>query len=313
MGFLLDSKTNLTALSSDTHILDETFALPSMVNMWRQCCQEAATCCKTYLQYSEEEEAREMHCPRTWDGWTCWTDNAQVSSVATKPCPSHIYWKMNEPPCKGFVSKECDSNGDWFKKDGREWSNYTNCARDDPHLRPLIALAYGIPFVMTTVYALCRWTSPARNASAGDSFDETGAIKNSQFDSCWLLPSSQAWTEWIINAPNLAILLALTTPSTNSTPVHNRNLIRASNSPLTTSSLLKSMRAASLLLPLYGLHYLIVIYRPNIEYGSLSLKSLTILVYFQYLLAFRIVLLFFPLTRWPSRNFGLNFVLLRKQ
>lgn len=39
----------------------------------------------------------------------------------------------------------------------------------------------------------------------------------------------------------------------------------APSSNLSKASLMVSMRAATLLLPLYGLHYLVFVYRPDIE------------------------------------------------
>lgn len=61
------------------------------------------------------------------------------------------------------------------------------------------------------------------------------------------------------------------TPSPHQT---RRNLLRAPTSPekapTTRASLLVSLRAACLLLPLYGLHYLVVVYRMN---TSLVIKA----------------------------------------
>ena len=42
-----------------------------------------------------------LHCPRTWDGWTCWKDNVAVGVTVEQPCPDHIYWKIAAPPCRG--------------------------------------------------------------------------------------------------------------------------------------------------------------------------------------------------------------------
>ncbi|RWS09834.1 Hormone receptor-like protein, partial [Dinothrombium tinctorium] len=301
-GLLEDTKTNLTVQSNETLALSKTFVFASMVEKWQQCCNEAVKCCHKHL--SIHEKHRMNVCPKTWDGWTCWENDTPTSFVTTKPCPSHIYWKMDAPPCTGYVVKECDERGEWFKKEGREWSNYINCARDDPRLKPLIILAYGVPFITTLLYTICRFIS------SYDYFNEKNTVQNEisirivNEDSCWLLPSVRYWNELIINGPNLAILIvnfvflismlreiyrkALSVPSNNSTPSHpQRNLIRApsspSNSTPTGSSLLVSLRAASLLLPLYGLHYLFIVYRPDISvcwlsetyhYASLTLDGL---------------------------------------
>lgn len=46
-----------------------------------------------------------------------------------------------------------------------------------------------------------------------------------------------------------------------------KKLLHRVNSPGNTSkaSLAVSLRAATLLLPLYGLHYLVIVYRPDVE------------------------------------------------
>ena len=31
----------------------------------------------------------------------------------------------------GYVTKQCLANGTWFIQNGKEWSNFGNCARDD--------------------------------------------------------------------------------------------------------------------------------------------------------------------------------------
>lgn len=39
---------------------------------------------------------------------------------------------LTSSPFTGYVTKKCGPNGDsWYTLNGREWSNYTNCARDD--------------------------------------------------------------------------------------------------------------------------------------------------------------------------------------
>ena len=42
-----------------------------------------------------------LHCPRTWDGWSCWKENVAVGVTVEQPCPDHIYWKIAAPPCRG--------------------------------------------------------------------------------------------------------------------------------------------------------------------------------------------------------------------
>lgn len=92
-----------------------------------------------------------------------------------------------------------------------------------PPVGPLIALAYGVPFVMTISYIVCRsimtaspiFTSilnPINNGING-SFVNVSTMANetseqiTDDDYCWMLPAKDNWTEWVINGPNLCILL----------------------------------------------------------------------------------------------------------
>ncbi|RWS10824.1 hypothetical protein B4U79_13260, partial [Dinothrombium tinctorium] len=96
-----------------------------------------------------------------------------------------------------------------------------------PPLYPLITLAYTLPFITTGTYAFVRYffeqTSNdfTQYAISISNSDESGAKEADNFvvqdldntdltltiDGCWLLPSRISWHEWIINAPNLAVLI----------------------------------------------------------------------------------------------------------
>lgn len=95
-----------------------------------------------------------------------------------------------------------------------------------PPVGPLIALAYGVPFVMTISYIICRsilTTAPsmATNDTTnqtihvlvnGSAMNESHPESVSDDDYCWMLPAKDNWTEWVINGPNLAILLVSSHP-----------------------------------------------------------------------------------------------------
>jgi hypothetical protein len=50
---------------------------------------------------AQTSSSKILHCPRTWDGWTCWKDNVDIGVTVEQPCPDHIYWKIAAPPCRG--------------------------------------------------------------------------------------------------------------------------------------------------------------------------------------------------------------------
>ncbi len=64
----------------------------------------------------------------------------------------------------------------------------------------------------------------------------------------------------------LRVLCIKANASFGSQPQCNAGHIPNSGGVITRQSVIVSLRAAILLLPLYGLHYLFIVYRPNIEY-----------------------------------------------
>jgi hypothetical protein len=116
-----------------------------------------------------------------------------------------------------------------------------------PPLTPLIVLAYCLPLTTTTVYILIRSLNNGLNINLmngsliSSNLSETFRLQleyqnrsydkfnDSYFDNvfqvideyedvsplieedkCWLMPAQNSWLEWIINAPNLAILIVST-------------------------------------------------------------------------------------------------------
>ena len=154
-GIFYDFRNNASYFSNETLPLASTFLSTAMAEKWQRCCLDAIDCCLHHLRDSsaastssspsktpflslvtgssvtEKPSSLSSSCPRTWDGWTCWADDVPSGETVHQMCPDHIYWKITAPPCRGYVTKTCTSGGLWFKKDDREWSNYTNCARAD--------------------------------------------------------------------------------------------------------------------------------------------------------------------------------------
>lgn len=95
-----------------------------------------------------------------------------------------------------------------------------------PPLRSLIIFAYSVPLITTTTYIVVRTMDEdqgmvmamANRTMAGCLGDGTegdcasaaaGQVENidENIDSCWLMPSTKSWHEWIINVPNCATLI----------------------------------------------------------------------------------------------------------
>ncbi|XP_052812035.1 calcitonin gene-related peptide type 1 receptor-like [Mya arenaria] len=89
---------------------------------WRDCCQAADTCCTR--QRSISPDSRLGHCPRTWDGWSCFDDTSPGKCVRLS-CPSYVQYGS----LKGHVEKECTENGSWalHPETGKEWTDYSKC------------------------------------------------------------------------------------------------------------------------------------------------------------------------------------------
>ncbi|XP_022254242.1 calcitonin gene-related peptide type 1 receptor-like [Limulus polyphemus] len=67
------------------------------------------------------------HCPRTWDGWHCWSDTPG-GKTARSVCPDHVYFKSDPPKCPRYAEKVCWPNGTWFvNNQNNEWTDYLKC------------------------------------------------------------------------------------------------------------------------------------------------------------------------------------------
>ncbi|KAL3220008.1 hypothetical protein MRX96_005745 [Rhipicephalus microplus] len=66
-----------------------------------------------------------LHCPATWDGWTCYKDTPAGTTVQ-KPCPAHAYFLTETPQCIKMSKKTCWENGTWFysQEYGKEYTFY---------------------------------------------------------------------------------------------------------------------------------------------------------------------------------------------
>ncbi|KAL3220014.1 hypothetical protein MRX96_005751 [Rhipicephalus microplus] len=69
--------------------------------------------------------ANGLHCPATWDGWTCYK-NTPAGTTVQKPCPAHAYFITEQPQCIKLSKKTCWENGTWFysQEYGKEYTFY---------------------------------------------------------------------------------------------------------------------------------------------------------------------------------------------
>lgn len=105
-GYLYDEMNNRTILSNDANYLEQTFIMNAVFLEWQECCQNALDCCLNYIKVkSKPKNNQNLHCPRTWDGWSCWSQSVPPNTTALMDCPKHaaMNWGLdiNPPPCRG--------------------------------------------------------------------------------------------------------------------------------------------------------------------------------------------------------------------
>ena len=92
-----------------------------------------------------------------------------------------------------------------------------------PKILPLILISYGVPAAMAGTYIACRAligssvSVPLTSIKEGIGVSSGTKIGTAEplisesippsDDPCWMLPAQSAWMEWIINGPNLCMLL----------------------------------------------------------------------------------------------------------
>ncbi|BFY98771.1 hypothetical protein BsWGS_01811 [Bradybaena similaris] len=99
---------------------------PSECWKWKYCCQQARLCCKEQLDKGPKpyQEYGKTLCPRTWDGYACWSDTFAGQSPKTR-CPGYL-----EPAASGrYAYKTCTTNATWYLNplNNKEWTDYTEC------------------------------------------------------------------------------------------------------------------------------------------------------------------------------------------
>ncbi|KAG1650525.1 Calcitonin gene-related peptide type 1 receptor [Nymphon striatum] len=126
----------------------------------------------------------------------------------------------------------------------------------------IYAIGWGAPAVLTTIYAVVRATNSPSERTQSKSLDIRDFIQallaNAHFSSCWINESPFLW---ILSGPvcvsmllNLAFLIKIVNVLVNK--------LRAGNS-VDNYQTRKAVRATLILIPLLGLHYILIPFRPE--------------------------------------------------
>ncbi|XP_067130496.1 calcitonin gene-related peptide type 1 receptor-like isoform X2 [Centruroides vittatus] len=137
-GALKDPRSNISYLidpGNSSHPIFDTFKNKVFVSKWIECCRAAVACCQKMLKDLIPVNET-LYCPRTWDGWQCWTDTPS-GQVAKSVCQEHIYFSSEPPSCPRYAIKTCMPNGKWYLRNfyKTEWTNYNECGRVQGILR----------------------------------------------------------------------------------------------------------------------------------------------------------------------------------
>ncbi|XP_064456523.1 calcitonin gene-related peptide type 1 receptor-like isoform X2 [Ornithodoros turicata] len=114
-------------------LVHESFRSLIYAERWESCCSAARECCKEMLEDQLNPPQEGLHCPATWDGWTCYRDTPAGKTVQ-KPCPFHAYYITERPQCIKMSKKICWDNGTWYysQEYEKEYTFY-DCGSLDYH------------------------------------------------------------------------------------------------------------------------------------------------------------------------------------
>ncbi|XP_043593236.1 calcitonin receptor-like isoform X9 [Bombus pyrosoma] len=236
------------------------------------------------LQAMNSTPPPEPYCRMTFDGWSCWP-NTPAGTTVYAPCPNFI---------TGFdaslqAHKYCESNGTWFRhpESDQVWSNYTTCVNlqdlsitcrllhiilhyflltnyawmlcegfylhtllvsaftsEHKLVKWLMGLGWPVPAVIVTIYASLRATS--------DDPADTGQcwINEGNYMNVLVYPvcvSTLLNVLFLFNIVRVLLMKLRAGPTIGTQP---------------SRSMRQAFRATLLLVPLLGLHYLVIPFRP---------------------------------------------------
>ncbi|XP_070160430.1 calcitonin receptor isoform X5 [Polyergus mexicanus] len=226
----------------------------------------------------------EPYCRLTFDGWSCWP-NTRAGSTVYAPCPNFI---------TGFdtsfmAHKYCELNGTWFRhpESNQIWSNYTTCVNLQDLSIPCRVLHTFLHYFLLTNYAWMLCEGFYLHTLLVSAFTSEHKLVNWLMGLGWPVPAvivtlytalrassdDPADTEqcWINEGNYMNVLVYPVCVSTMLNLLFLFNIVRVLLMKLRAGpaigtrpsrSMLQAFRATLLLVPLLGLHYLVIPFRP---------------------------------------------------
>lgn len=200
----------------------------------------------------------DVYCNRTWDGWLCWGDSSPGTAVQL--CPD--YFHDFDPSEK--VTKVCGPDGQWFRhpESDRLWSNYTQCTAYTMGKLKLALSVYYLAIVghvlsvvslliSLAIFSYFKSLSCQRISLHKNMF--LSLILNSIFTVAWLaiiherhpVATNSANLFFLLNIMRILITKLRVTHSAQS------------------SMYMKAVRGTLLLVPLLGIQFVLVPWRPQ--------------------------------------------------
>ncbi|XP_043518154.1 calcitonin receptor-like isoform X5 [Frieseomelitta varia] len=191
------------------------------------------------LQAMNSTPPPEPYCRMTFDGWSCWP-NTPAGTTAYAPCPNFI---------TGFdaslqAHKYCESNGTWFRHPESDlvWSNYTTCVNlKDLNWQQGISGLYEAGYAISLVALLL---------SLGILTYFRCWIDEGNYMNVLVYPvcvSTLLNVLFLFNIVRVLLMKLRAGPTIGTQP---------------SRSMRQAFRATLLLVPLLGLHYLVIPFRP---------------------------------------------------
>ncbi|KAF4532648.1 hypothetical protein B566_EDAN009829, partial [Ephemera danica] len=233
-------------------------------------------------------------CPMLFDGWSCW-DYTLAGDNAYASCPKYI---TGFDSSLGLAFRTCTENGSWFEHPatGRPWSNYTTCVDvEDLHeskmenllslkcTRIAIHIHLFVSFALNNLMWIIWYRYVVGDLKTVETNEDDIVMRWFYFVG-WVLPAviaviyaavryyvagetEECWMEdsystWLLTAPVLLSMLANMVFLINVVRVLLTKLHPRSSSPA-PRGMRKAVRATLILVPLFGLHHILLPFRPE--------------------------------------------------
>ncbi|KAG4079695.1 hypothetical protein HA402_009081 [Bradysia odoriphaga] len=185
-------------------------------------------CDDTHRTSHINDKENQLYCPHRFDGYVCWPRTIAGTTVYQQ-CPDFVTG-FND---RLLAYKECHQNGTWYThpETGAEWSNYTTCIDVGDFEKPqMYQNSYSHPIVHVVGAELYRMAYLVQSY-----------YRKSRY--------SQKKFVFLVNVVRVLC-----------------NKLHPGTAQLAPMALQKALRATLILVPLFGLHYILLPFRP--EAGS---------------------------------------------